>query len=685
MTRSTILTLRRCGLPLLLIGSILSSLVVGTAWAELRGPVPEDRQITFAVKLLLKRGHLSRRSLDDEISERCLKSFLKTLDPMKLYFSQDDIDSFMTKEHELDDMARNGDVSFGYDVFNIFLKRVDDRVALANEFLNTDLDFTVDEEMIVEPDAATYPRNEAEARDRWRQRVKYDLLVQMADDKTLEEAREKLSRRYNSFAKRMRQTDRYELLEMYLTAMTTGYDPHTTYMSPETFENFMIHMKLELEGIGAALQYEDGYTIVSKVIPGGAADKEGSLQEGDRIIGVAQDEDGEMVDVVDMKLSDTVALIRGKRGTTVRLQVIPDGQTKSEIYTIVRARIELKDSEAHSRIFEVEQGPNERPLKLGVIDLPSFYMDMDGAKLGKRDYKSTTRDVEKIIHHFREEGVDAVVMDLRKNGGGSLNESIELTGLFIDEGPVVQVKDFQGNVHQYDDVERGTAWDGPLVVLVSKFSASASEIFAGAIQDYGRGVIIGDKSTHGKGTVQTLRKVGSDFLLGPNAPELGALKITMQKFYRPNGESTQRRGVLSDIELPSFTTYMDVGESDLDYPMEFDEVPSSSFKRAGYVDTRLVEQLNHLSQERRKASSDFQELNEKIARYQERKNRKSVTLNREKFMAEVAELNAEKEEKEQFEDQLNPDSDTIQKSFYLDEALAITADYMRMLSTAHAN
>ena len=647
------------------------------------GPSAEDRRITIAVASLLRRGHLSGHALDDEMSKRCMTTFLKTLDPLKMYFYKSDIDAFMQKQDQLDDLIKKGDISFAYQTFNVLLERISERVKQIDELLAEKPDFTVQEDMIIDPEVAEYPVDAAEARERWRKRIKYDLLVQKADGKSEEEAKERLTRRYHSFAKRLEQTDHNELLEMYLTALTTGFDPHTSYMSPKTLENFEIAMRLQLDGIGAALQSLDGYIVVSKVIPGGAADKDGRLKPEDRIVGVSK-ADGEMVDVMDMKLPDVVDMIRGKQGTVVSLQVIPVGATAPVTYAITRAKIELTDSEARGEIVEQEGRPGGGNYKIGVINLPSFYMDMDGARMRRPDYKSTTRDVKKILDDFNAKGVDAVVMDLRNNGGGSLTEAISLTGLFIDEGPVVQVKGADGEVQHYDDLERGTAWNGPLLVLVNKLSASASEIFAGAIQDYGRGLIIGDTATHGKGSVQTLREVGQELFDGPNSPQLGALKITMQKFYRPSGDSTQNRGVISDIELPQLTSHLDIGESDLDYAMEFDKVAPSPFRKMNYSDSTMLNQLRDLSRRRIEQSADFKKMQDKIAKYEQQKKRKTVDLNEEKFLAERKELNAEKEEEKQYEE-MQKDHPVVVRDYYFNEALAIMADYLRIFRVAQAN
>ncbi len=663
---------------------VLSSLVSAAprALADLTKPSATDRHVALAVSSLLRQEHLSGHPLDDEISERCLAQFLKELDPWKVYFYQSDVDAFMKYQKDLDDMVRKGDVSFAYMVFNTFLQRIDERVAMIDELLAAPHDFTADEEMVSDRDMTRYARTAAEAKDKWRKRIKYDLLLLKADGTEGEEALEKLRRRYHSFDKRMHQTDSEELLEMYLTALTSSFDPHTSYMSPGTLENFEIAMRLQLDGIGASLQSVDGYTVVKKIIPGGAADKNGQLKIEDKIVGVGQGTDGEIVDTVDMKLSDVVKMIRGKRGTLVRLEVEPGDGGKRKTIDITRAKIELKDSEAQAAVFEAGLKADGQPCKIGVIDLPSFYMDMDGARRGVPDFKSTTRDVRRILDDFKKQNVDAVVLDLRLNGGGSLTEAINLTGLFIDEGPVVQVKDGNGRVHPYHDLDPGVAWAGPLVVLTSKFSASASEILAGAIQDYHRGLIIGDHATHGKGTVQSLMDLGQQLFRIPNAPQMGALKVTMQQFYRPCGDSTQNRGVEADIELPSLTTHYDVGEADLDYPVAFDRVEPLNYKRMSNVDPTMVNRLQHLSAQRTEHSEDFQKVVKNITKYKQQKQKKTVTLNEQKFLAERKELNADKEEEKTLEKMNDPNEPAIKRDYYLNEALAITVDYLNLRQVA---
>ncbi len=647
--------------------------------AALVAPRTTDRQITKAVTMLVGGQHLSKHKLDDEISQRALEQFAKKLDAMKFYFYQSDMDEFAKSRNDLDDMVGAGDISFAYTVFNVFLKRIDERLVTVDELLKENLDFTIDETLITDPDKLTYAKTPGEAKDRWRKRIKYDLLT-LKNDKTLkgEDPKARLKRRYANFARRMHQTDADELLEMFLTSVTGSYDPHTTFMSPSSLENFRILMTLNLDGIGAQLEDRDGYTVLNKLIPGGAAEKSGQLKAEDRIVSVGQGDTGEMVDVVEMKLNDVVSKIRGKAGTVVRLGVIPAAGGETKIVRIVRAKIELKDSEARGVIFEEGKKQDGSPFKIGVIDLPSFYMDMEGAREGLADFKSSTRDVKKLLDDFKSKGVDVVMLDLRRNGGGSLTEAISLTGLFIDEGPVVQVKDPNGRVQIYDDMDAGVYWKGPLVVLESKFSASASEILAGAIQDYQRGLIIGDSTSHGKGTVQSLLDLGETMFRVGNPPNLGALKLTMQQFYRPNGESTQRRGVLADVVLPSITDHMDVSEADLDHAIAFDKIPSAKFDKLDQVNPGLVNRLKAESAARREKSEDFNKLQSNITKYIEQKTKKEIPLNEAKFMARRAELDSDKED-QKIDEKLNDSSKVVDRDFYFNECIGITLDYLRSL------
>ena len=672
---------KRPVLSVLLLLSAVTCIPLAVRALEVDEPNAQDRQIVRTIAKRMKLFHLSNQDMDDEISKKGFQLYLKSLDPSKMYFYQSDIDEFGASADKLDDLAKSGDLSFAFAVFNRFLKRIEERLVVINQLIESEHDFTLDEAMMTDSDEMEFAKNPAELKDRWRKRIKYSMLVEKSEDTANEDAKNKLNRRYTSFAKRMNQFDAEEVTELFLTSLTTAYDPHSTYFSQSTFDNFMIQMRLNLEGIGASLQSEDGVTVVKRIVPGGAADRNGKLKVEDRIVSVGQGDDGEMVDVADMKLDDVVAMIRGAAGTTVRLGVMPEGSNEIKTYPIVREKIELKDSEAQGQVFNAGTKPDGSAYKIGVIDLPSFYSDMEGARLGRADYKSTTRDVRRVLEEFKEEGVDAVVLDLRSNGGGSLPESVSCTGLFIDQGPVVQVKNSAGEKERLDDEVAGMTWDGPLVVVTSKFSASASEILAGAIQDYQRGLVVGDTATHGKGTVQQLRDVGRIiFPIAAAVPKnFGALKVTMQQFYRPSGDSTQKRGVLADVVLPSISDQMDVGEADLQHALEFDQIEKAEFNLYPYVTPEIVKAVRAKSDARIKGSEDFADLMSDIERYKIQKGRKSVTLNEAKFLEQRKEFDAEKQDEETLEQQVNKDSTNIERTFYLDEVLAITVDYLEAL------
>ena len=622
----------------------------------------------------MPRNHISRKKLDDDLASRALELYLDSLDPLKLYFYQSDIDEFKTSAKTIDDMIAAGDLSFGYDVFRRFITRVDERVGMAQELLKTEFDFDKDEEIVIDPDVATYAKTPEEAKDRWRRQIKYAILDLKDDETEGEEAIAQLSRRYSRYGRRWKQSSSDDILEIYLSSLTMAYDPHSTYMSPSTLDDFRISMGLALEGIGAALREKDGSTVITSVIPGGAASKHGKLKPDDVIISVGQGTEGAMTDIVEMPLKDVVSLIRGKSGTTVRLGVKPGGTGSLEVYQIVRARVQLEESAARGEVIE-HSDPNGKTMKVGYINLPSFYLDMEGAKQQKRNFRSSTRDVRKILFDFQQQGVEGVVLDLSKNGGGSLTEAINLTGLFIDRGPVVQVKNSDNTVQQYLDEEGGTTWDGPLVVLTSKFSASASEIFAGAIKDYRRGIVVGDPATHGKGTVQTLMDIGEQIFRN-NRQNFGALKVTLQQFYLPDGDSTQLRGVTADVVLPSITQKMDVGEGDLDYALAHDRVNSAKHDVFGMVPQDLLGRLRENSKVRVQKDEEFVDLIRRVTLYEEQKEQDYVSLDEEKFMARREELDAQKEdEKKAVENELTND-EIFRDTFYNREVMNIARDYI---------
>lgn len=658
----------------LLLFGVTLPFIVG---AEIGEPSTKNRQIALMVRGIVSSQHLTRHELDDEISERSLATFIDRLDPMKLYFLQEDIDAFESKKTEIDDMLKSGELQFAHDVFLKYMSRMEESITVVHHLIDAKHDFTVEEYINTDWDNLEFAKTREELTERWRKRIKYNFLVLKGDKTEGEDARERLHRRYSSQLKQMEQTKSDDLLEIFLTSVTTSYDPHTTYMSPTSSENFEIQMRLNLDGIGAQLTLEDGYTKVTRIIPGGAADKQGELKTGDRIVSVGQDTEGEMQEVIDMKLNDVVSLIRGKPGSTVRLGIIPEESQETKVLTIKRAKIELKDSEARGEIIEHNLPGTKKTLRIGVINLPSFYMDMDAARKGVKDYRSTTRDCRRIIDEFNEEGIDGMIMDLSTNGGGSLTEAIDLTGLFIDLGTVVQVKDPSGRVQQYDDRNKGTSYDGPLVVLCSKFSASASEIFAGAIVDHGRGIVVGDSTTHGKGTVQNFLELGAQFFSINNPPNLGALKITTQQFYRPGGASTQQRGVYSDIILPSITDHLKVSESDLDYPVPFDKVDDEVQEHLGARDEEIIAKLKAASEQRIEKSEDFQKLLTQIDEYKKQQKEKRVSLVEEVFFAKRDENSAQEEAQDNLEKRANGEAEVFPDTFYNREVLTITGEYIK--------
>lgn len=690
-----------------------------------------DKQIATNFTRMLETRHVSRKKIDKTVSQRGFELYLKAIDPSKMYLTQADVDEFTKAFSDtMGEAARKGDLTPGFAIYNRLLQRIDERCAVAQELLDkNEFDFTIDEEFVRDKKALTYPVDATEAADRMRKRVKSELLSFEAEERDKKnDAKEKsdaekvetpivadrpedpiskLKRRYSTFQKRMRQMSNDDVVEIYLTALANAYDPHTTYMSPKSYENFMITIGLNLEGIGATLQWDDGYTVVKRIVKGSPAEKQGELKVEDKIVAVGQGVDGPMEDVVDMKLTDVVEKIRGKGGTTVRLDVVSQDGKRKQI-AIVREKVDLEDSAAQSAVFDVYQlndrstvvvdvDPKEDQAKkveppteyfdkvrVGVIDLPSFYLDMQSKNHGR----SCSSDVRGILEGFNERNVDVCVVDLRYNGGGSLPEVVTMTGLFIKTGAVVQTKpsEFGNRPRSLNDPDPGIVWNKPLVVLTSRLSASASEIFAGAIRDYGRGLIVGDETTHGKGSVQSMTEL-ADALFGNLLREksnLGAMKVTIQGYYLPSGVSPQLQGVRSDIQLPQFTAVLeDIAESDLDYPLTFEAVEPANYPKFHLRDANLVDAVAAKSQSRVDASEEFQKELEKMTLYKESKIRKATPLNREKYFAELDKLNANKEETEKLEEIVNGDSGVV-RDFYLDEVLNIAKDYSDAISAARA-
>jgi len=595
-------------------------------------PSEEYTTITRSVLSQMVRNHYSEVRVNDDFSSTLLDRVIDGLDPSRIYFTQADINEFEQYRTELDDMLRAGDVDAGFLMYNSYQKRVIERLVFSLKRLEEDgspFDFTLDEYLIVDRSEEPWPASHDELEDLWRKRVKSNVLSALLSDETYEEAKEDLSERYRSQLSQILKNDQREAFQYYMDAMTLSIDPHTQYYLPQAAENFTMNMSLQLQGIGAVLTTEDEYTEVVSIVAGGPADMAGELQPNDRITAIAQG-DGEFVDVVGWRVDDVVQLIRGEKGTVVRLSVIPnnaDNDFERNIISITRDTVQLEDESAKSEIVEIER--NGETYKIGVIDLPTFYIDFQALQNRDPNYRSTTRDVRVLLEELKAENVDAVVVDLRNNGGGALNEANSLVGLFIDRGPTVQVMDADNNNNVYGDSDPGLVYDGPLAVLVNRLSASASEIFAGAIQDYQRGLVLGSQ-TFGKGTVQELIPLGE-----------GQLKITRSKFYRISGESTQHRGVLPDIDFPDlYDVSDDIGEAALDSALPWDTIETTSFYRPYANLQPILPALVSRHQERLQNDPDFNYIEAQIARALENQEDNTLSLNMDTLLAERAENDA---------------------------------------------
>ncbi|MCG3149548.1 MAG: Tail-specific protease [Verrucomicrobiae bacterium] len=607
----------------------------------------EAGQIGMKVVQLLEERHYNAKPVNDALSREMLKSYLDTLDYNHLFFLQSDIDQFQKYADALDDEMNAGNVRPALEIYEVYSNRVEQAVVAIKELVQEQFTFTNNETLLIDRREAPWPKDEAEWRALLRQRVKYELLEERLNKETPEDAIKTVTRRYDRLLRSLHENDFETIVGMYFDSLGRLYDPHTDYMVPSQFDNFAIDMGLSLTGIGAVLRSEDGYAHISSIVPGGPADLDKRLKVNDRIVAVAQG-DGPYVDVVDMKLNKVVELIRGKKGTTVRLRVIPADAAVPSLrveIAIVRDEIKLTEQEAKAKIIE-KPIANGGQLRLGYIDLPSFYVDM---KRGA-GAKSSANDVRRLLQKLTAEKVDGVMLDLRRNTGGSLPEAISLTGLFIDEGPVVQVKDSQGKVAIGRDVQSGEAFDGPVVVLISHLSASASEILAAALQDYGRAIIIGDRQTFGKGTVQQLMPIGP-LLPGRRDDEnaSGAMKLTIQKFYRVSGGSTQSRGVVPDIALPSVLDATKIGEKSLPHFLPYDEVPPASFTQWSRR-RPPVEELNRRTVARLLKNPEFRYIAQDIVRLEKKQEEKHISLNEATRLAEKQEAEARDKKRQEERD-----------------------------------
>lgn len=613
-------------LPLLscLLLALLPLSTLGAA-SQTLDATPEQVETTLEILDKLGSKHYLTQPVDDKLSRQFLDNYLESLDPSRGYLLQSDVEGFQKQwATSLDDLVKQGELSPGFTIFKRYRDRVitqlEENIALLEP--EQPFDLTVDETLVIDPDNKTWVATEAEMDDMWRKKVKDSYIRLLLADKEPEAARELLVKRYKNQIKRIKEMDAEDVYQLYMNALTTLYDPHTTYFSPRQLENFNISMSLSLEGIGAVLQVDEENTKVVRIVPGGPADKQGELAPQDVIVGVGQD-DEDIQDVVGWRLDDVVDQIRGPKGTTVRLEVIPakgERAGQHHVISIVRDEVKLEEQAAKSRVIELHG--EDRQYRIGVIDIPAFYIDFEAFNKRDPNFKSTTRDVALLLEKLRAENVDGIVIDLRNNGGGSLHEATTLTDLFINPGPVVQIRYANQMISRQHRSRKAPVYDGPLMVLINRLSASASEIFAGAIQDYGRGLVVGTQS-FGKGTVQTLLPL----------PE-GQLKLTESKFYRVSGESTQHRGIVPDIAFPSLYNLDEIGESSEKLALPWDKIHGIPVNRHPNI-APLLPRLKARHQERAAADPDFNFLLDELAYRERLMATREVSLNLERRRQEL--------------------------------------------------
>ncbi|MFZ6799513.1 carboxy terminal-processing peptidase [Undibacterium sp. Di24W] len=594
---------------------------------------PQAQQIQAAnmAAEFLTRFHYKATPLDDAMSEKIFDRYLKSLDADRIFFLQSDVDQFNGARNKLDDAILSQDLSTPFAMFNLYHQRFKERLTYARELLNSDFDFSQKEVYRYQREKEPWPQNIDQMRDLWRQRVKNDWLRLKLAGKEPAAIKTTLDKRYESTLTRMNKLKSEDVFQLFMNAYAMSVEPHTNYLGPKAAEDFDIQMRLSMTGIGATLQDRDEMATIREMVPGSPAALSGKLKVGDRIVGVGQGADGTPVDVMGWRLDDVVKLIRGPKDTTVLLDVLPadagpDGAHKTVL--LVRNKITLEQQAAKKTIQEVKTAEGLR--RIGVIALPTFYQDFDARRRGDKDFKSATRDVAKLLTELKKEKVDSVLIDLRDNGGGSLNEAVELTSLFIGKGPVVQQRNSRGEVHVESDSAGVVAWGGPMGVLINRGSASASEIFAAAIQDYGRGLIIGETS-FGKGTVQTV--ISLDQMARSEKPQYGDLKMTIAQFFRVNGGTTQLRGVTPDIAYPSFVDADSYGESSYDNALPWVQIKPANYHTVGNLkDVQAMLQMRH--EMRIAKDKEFQFINEDIAEFKKQKEKKVISLNEEERRVE---------------------------------------------------
>lgn len=651
----------------------------------------KNRHTIRAVIHLLNQHHVSQRPFGDELSQRVFESLFESLDPAKLHFVQSDVEEFRILANQIDDLAKNGDASPATRIFNRITLRSAESLRIAEKLLEGSLDFSIDDSVIVDSDKREYAADQDELRDRWRRELKWKILVQEAKDSELTKSgeeilipevgtpRERVLQEYRRRHRRLTEMNGDKILEWYLNAIATAYDPHTSYMLPRTSEEFMMHIRSNLQGIGAELREQGDYVYITRILEGGGAEKCEELSAGDRILAVSED-GTDWVSAFQMSVSDLASMIRGKAGTIVRLRVRSNAGQESEA-VITRSRVELKREQASGQLIDLaSERTGAEALKVGYIRLPGFYQDGDARRGGNESYRSCSRDVEKLLIDFRKNQAGAVILDLRSNGGGILDEAIRLVGFFIDEGPVVQVKGRGAATQVYRDQNAGTTWNGPLVVLTNKYSASASEIVAGALQDYGRAIVIGDPQTHGKGTVQSPMNIVSALFgnqLKTPQMRMGTLKLTMQKYYLPDGQSTQRVGVKPGVVIPFSFSKLARGEAELDNAIQNDQVPLARHNRYSLTGSDLLSRLKNASQSRMSKSAYFKKIESQVNRVSQQRESGKISVRRDKFEEYWSSFRDDHESEEEAEEE--SDKAPFPRNEYDEEVLQIVGDYVQAI------
>lgn len=640
-------------------------------------PENQHKRATQLISHILTSTHFKKRTVDDSLSSEMFDRFLEKLDYNKLYFLEADINSFNTYRYDFDEFINSGNISIAYEIFNVYRKRFTERLDYVFGRLEQEFDFTINEDYILDRSDYPWAKSKTELDELWRKRLKDSALRLKLAGKEWEGITTTLNKRYKRIQKNVAQLQSEDVFQIFMNSFTESFDPHTNYFSPKNFDDFKISMSQSFEGIGARLSSVDDYTNVAEIIVGGPADKSKQLFANDKITGVSQGVDEEIVDVVGWRLDDVVQLIRGKKGTTVRLQVLRADNPSNALpdtILIVRDKIKLKDQTAYSDTLEIEY--EGKKFTFGLITIPTFYSDFEGRRKGEADYKSTTRDVKKLLKELKQAKVDGIIVDLRRNGGGFLNEAVDLTGLFIDSGPVVQVKDNRGKINVEWDNDSGVTYNGPLAVIIDRFSASASEIFAAAIQDYGRGVIVGGQS-FGKGTVQ--RPYDLNQILRNYDKTFGQIKLTTAKFYRINGGSTQHVGVTPDIYFPSRYNFMEIGESKRKNALLWDKINGLNYKM---VNDHLIQPEIESRHEVRLANDpEYKIFLEELSDFEERTNRKSISLNLEVRKKELDDSKKQSELSESAADSTeSKENEKSEKDFLLEETTKVLGDYLLLLS-----